>query len=142
MNTMMKTSTETLTHSSEFIRKQRDHLQKTKPARKWFSAEFVSGYNEASVAHYSPPNWNSLMTEAHAGSQSAYRTLLSEFEVWLDGYLSVDSSDHLRAGLVYEILHTVHKKRSSCDSSRPVLFWLLAIAEHRIERPISWLRTN
>ncbi|WP_461458391.1 hypothetical protein [Parasphingorhabdus sp.] len=142
MNIMMTTSTETLTHSSEFIRKQRDHLQRTKPARKWFAVEFVSGYNQASVAHYSPPNWNSLMTEAHAGSQSAYRRLLVEFEIWLDGYLSAESSNQMRADLISEILYTVHKKRSSCDSSRPVLLWLLAIAEHRIERPISSLRTN
>lgn len=141
MKITMITQIETLAHSSEFLRKQRDHLQKTKPARKWFSAEFVSRYNEASVAHYSPPNWNSLMVEAHTGSQSAYRTLLSEFKIWLDGYLSTDSSDQRRADLIEEILHTVHKKRSSCDSSRPVLLWLLAIAERRIAHPISSLPT-
>jgi hypothetical protein len=142
MNMTMTTSIEALSLSSEFIRRQRDHMQKTKPAKKWCSSEIVSSYNQASVARYSPPNWNSLMTKAHAGSQSAYRTLLGEFEIWLDGYLSAEPSDHQRVELIDEILHTVHRKRSSCDSSRPVLLWLLAIAEHRIAHPISALRTN
>jgi RNA polymerase sigma factor (sigma-70 family) len=72
-----------------------------------------------------------LMALAQDGDQSAYRTVLSECQIWLARYFARRICPTLIDDLVQETLLSLHRKRSSYDPARPFLPWLAAIARYR-----------
>lgn len=72
-----------------------------------------------------------LMALAQAGDATAYRTVLTACQRWLERYFSGRIVATQVDDLVQDTLASLHAKRASYDSARPFLPWLAAIARYR-----------
>ena len=80
-----------------------------------------------------PPHWRSLATNALRGKRQEFRRLLEEFSVCLDSFFSRFLISRSVQIATDETLKSVARKFHTCDSRKPILPWLLAIARYRIE---------
>ncbi len=83
-----------------------------------------------------PRHWKSLTVRSMRGEAPAMRQLLEEFSVCLEMFFLRIMEDDLSGTVVDEALTSVADKLHTCDTTRPILPWLLAIARHRAEHPL------
>lgn len=77
-------------------------------------------------------HWKTLMRRSQRGCQKSYRQMLNEFSDWIPLIASERcGSDHQMDEIVTETLLAVHHKIGSCDANRPILPWLVALANYK-----------
>ncbi len=84
-----------------------------------------------------PRHWQSLAARSLRGETQAFKQLLEEFSVCLEMFFTRVFNDDASDKAVHETLRSVADKLHTCDTSRPILPWLLAIAKYRAERPLA-----
>ncbi|QJB70791.1 sigma-70 family RNA polymerase sigma factor [Parasphingorhabdus halotolerans] len=72
-----------------------------------------------------------LMIKAQGGDKQCYSSLLVECEKWLRRYYARKINPAAIDDLVQETLISLHRKRSSYDSTKAFLPWLAAIGRYR-----------
>ena len=77
------------------------------------------------------PTLARLMAAAQKGDRTAYRTLLTEVQRWLEQYFRRRVAPQQLDDLVQEVMLAMHNKRATWDTSRAFLPWLAAIARYR-----------
>ncbi len=127
-------SPDAVERSANFIGMQSGYMFSDHPYQSPSRRQTYRRYNIAAITENSPPKWQNLMKATHAGNKDAYRQLLDEFEIWLRQYFTLQKEKVAKDKLVCEILRTVHTKLATCDPSKPVLCWLLAIADFRLNQ--------
>jgi len=75
--------------------------------------------------------WSVLMAAAQAGDADAYRTLLTEVDVWLRRYYARRLPLAFLDDTIQDTLLAIHQKRHTYDPARPFEFWLAAVARHK-----------
>lgn len=76
--------------------------------------------------------WQTWMTKAQAGDQSAYRKLLTEIAPFIKRVIIRSLSKPDQADdIVQEVLLSVHKAMNTYDPQRPFMPWLMAIVNFR-----------
>ncbi len=134
MNTDTISSPDAIQRSARFVGMQSTYMFNRHDSRRHLKKQPNRRYNIATITENSPPRWQKLMVATHAGNKNAYRQLLDEFEIWLRQYFTLQTERTAKDRLVSEILKSVHEKLATCDPSRPVLIWLLAIADFRLSQ--------
>ena len=87
--------------------------------------------------------WAALMCRAQAGSESDYRTLLTELSIVIDRYLrSRIGHHHFIEDCVQEALIAIHGARHTYDPRRPFRPWLFAIVRHKAIDALRQLRNQ
>ena len=71
------------------------------------------------------------MAAALRGDQGAYRLLLNDLRLWMTAYYVKRVHRNNVEDLVQDTLMTVHNKRQTYDTARPLGPWVAAIARHR-----------
>lgn len=75
-----------------------------------------------------------LMQQAQAGNQQAYTQFLQQSAARLRPFLQKRLNSHFEVDdVTQEILISIHKARNTYDGKRPVLPWLFAIANFRLQ---------
>lgn len=82
-----------------------------------------------------PRQWKSLAVRSMRGDRTAFRQLLEEFSICLEMYFARLLPDNAALAAIDDTLQTVADKLHTCDTRRPILPWLLAIAAYRAENP-------
>ena len=77
------------------------------------------------------PAFAKLMARSQQGDRQAYTVLLTEIQLWLEGYFRRRIAPAHVDDLVQEVLLAVHAKRATWDPARAFLPWLAAIARYR-----------
>ncbi len=80
--------------------------------------------------------WKQLMCESQGGSKQAYRTLLTEFEAWLDCFITLAGVEVNPDQFINDVLQTVHCKRHTYCYGQCVAAWLTVILQHRLAYPL------
>ncbi|WP_379549907.1 hypothetical protein ACRAQ7_14330 [Erythrobacter sp. W53] len=83
-----------------------------------------------------PRHWKSLTARSMRGDVPAFGQLLEEFSTCLELFFSRLMTDDAALVAVDETLRSIADKFHTCDTSRPILPWLLAIATYRAEHPM------
>lgn len=73
------------------------------------------------------------MQAALAGDKRAYEDVLKAITSRLNAYLGRKLAPKDRDDVVQEILLSVHKSRHTYDNSRPLMPWVMAIANFRLQ---------
>jgi hypothetical protein len=82
-----------------------------------------------------PKHWKSLAARSMRGEKLAYGQLLTDFSAGLELFFSRILSDDEALIAVDDTLRSIARKFHTCDPTRPILPWLLAIARRRAEHP-------
>ncbi|WP_298464102.1 hypothetical protein [uncultured Erythrobacter sp.] len=82
-----------------------------------------------------PRHWKSLTARSMRGETQAFKRLLEEFSVCLEMFFVRAMTDDQSDAAIGQTLQSVADKLHTCDTSRPILPWLLAIAKYRAEHP-------
>ena len=83
-----------------------------------------------------PRHWKSLAARSMRGEVPAFGQLLEEFSTCLELFFSRLLNDDVALIAVDETLRSIADKFHTCDTNRPILPWLLAIATYRAEHPM------
>lgn len=73
------------------------------------------------------------MQAALAGDARAYETVLKAISSKLNAYLARKLAPKDRDDVIQEILLSVHKSRHTYDNTRPLMPWVMAIANFRLQ---------
>ena len=79
------------------------------------------------------PDLEGRMRAALAGDAQAYEEVLRAISRRLTAWLSRKLSPHDRDDVIQEILLSVHKSRHTYDNARPLMPWVMAIANYRLQ---------
>jgi hypothetical protein len=89
-----------------------------------------------------PRHWKSLAARSMRGEVPAFGQLLEEFSTCLELFYSRLLTDDAALVAVDETLQSIADKFHTCDPSRPILPWLLAIATYRAQHPTTSVKPH